>query len=199
MTLTLQTAPTEEPISLTEAKLHCRVFVDDENALITSLIIAARQHVEAFTHRALVTQSWDYKVDGFPCDGQPIWLPLAPLLASSPGTAPVVTYTDQNGDSQTWASSYYTVDAPTGPYPRKGRIFLNYGQVYPMARSIQNAVQVRFSCGYGAAAAVPDAIKAGMKLLIAHWYANREAVNVGNIVTPIPQTIDALLWPFKSF
>lgn len=199
MSVYIATAPAEEPLSLAEAKAHCSVFHDDDNALITSLIVTARMHAESYTHRAFITQAWDLKGDGFPCSGEAIWFPKAPLLASSPGTAPVVTYTDTNGDSQTWSSSLYTVDAPTGPHARQGRIFLNYGQFYPSTRAIENAVSIRFSCGYGAAAAVPDGIKAAMKLLIGHWYANREPVIVGSIASAIPTTVDALLWPFKSF
>ena len=197
MTLTLQTAPTEEPVSLVEAKLHCRVFVDDENALIEALIEAARMHCESYTQLAFVTQAWDYKLDGFPCGA--LWLPKAPLLASSPGTAPVVTYTDTDGATQTFSSSLYTVDAPSGPHARQGRLFLNYQQVWPSTRAIEHAVAVRFSCGYGAASAVPDGIKAAMKLLISHWFNTREPVNTGNIATTIPQTVDQLLWPYKSF
>jgi uncharacterized phiE125 gp8 family phage protein len=61
-------------------------------------------------------------------------------------------------------------------------------------------VTVRFVAGYGAtAAAVPFGLKAAIKMLVAHWYARREPVNIGNLVTPIPLTIDSLLWPYKSF
>lgn len=196
MTLTLVTAPTTEPVSPLEAKAYLNVFHDDDNALISALIVAARQHVENFTHRALITQTWDYKFDGFPCSEDAIWLPIAPLLTS---TAPVVTYTDSAGDSQTWSTSYYTVDAPSGPHARKGRIFLNYGQVYPTARSIENAVTVRFLCGYGEASAVPEPIKAAMKLLVSHWYTNRDVGAVGTSVGAMPHSVEALLWPFKSF
>ena len=110
-----------------------------------------------------------------------------------------MTYTDTAGASQTWASTNYTVDAPSGPWARMGRLFLNYQVIYPQARLIDHAVNVRFVCGYGAASSVPMAIKAAMKLLIGHWYANRESVNVGNLVTAYPQSVDAMLWPFKSF
>ncbi len=195
MTLTLVTAPSVEPLTLAEAKAHLRVFVDDENTLIESLIVAARVHVENFTHRALISQVWDLKLDGFSCDE--IYLPMAPLLTATP---PVVTYTDQNGDSQTWSSSYYTVDAPAGPHARKGRIFRNYQQIYPITRRIQNAVSIRFYAGYGTtAASVPEPLKAAMKLLIGHWYRSREAVVTGTIVSVVPQTVNELLWPFKSF
>jgi len=194
MTLTLVTAPTEEPITLDEATAHLRVDATDEDDVIGSLIEAARQHVENFTHRRLITQTWDLKLDGFPSGD--IELPLAPLLTS---TAPVVTYTDSAGAAQTWASSNYTVDAPSGPWARRGRLFLNYGILYPSTRSIDQAVAIRFLCGYGGPASVPESIKQAMKLLIGHWYANREAVNVGNITGEYPQAVDALLWPFKSF
>ena len=32
-----------------------------------------------------------------------------------------------------------------------------------------------------------------MHLLIGHWYANREAVNVGNIVSELPFAVETLL------
>jgi uncharacterized phiE125 gp8 family phage protein len=195
MTLTQVTAPATEPVTVDDAKLHLRISHADDDALIESLIVAARQHVESFTHRALITQVWDLKLDEFPSSDESIWFPKAPLLTS---TAPVVTYTDAAGDSQTWSSSYYTVDAPSGPHARRGRIFLNYGQTYPGTRVIDHAVSIRFYCGYGSATAVPEPIKAAMKLLMGHWFTNREAVSA-NALAPVPQSVDALLWPFKSF
>lgn len=36
-------------------------------------------------------------------------------------------------------------------------------------------------------------IWAAMLLLIGHWYANREAVNVGNITSELPLGVEALL------
>lgn len=196
MTLTLQTAPTAEPFELTEAKAFLRVFHTDEDDLIESLIVAARQHAEAYTGRSFIATVWDAKGCSFPCHGEPMWLERAPLLTSP---APVVTYTDTAGVSQTWSSSLYTVDAPAGPWARRGRIFLNYGESYPSVRYIENAVTIRYSAGYGTAAtAVPDGIKTAMKMLIAHWYRNREAVVTGTITATIPMAVDAMLWPFKS-
>jgi uncharacterized phiE125 gp8 family phage protein len=40
---------------------------------------------------------------------------------------------------------------------------------------------------------VPESVKVAMKLLVGHWYENRETVNIGNITTPLDFTVKALL------
>lgn len=44
-----------------------------------------------------------------------------------------------------------------------------------------------------------DDVKAAMLLLIGHWYANREAVNIGNITTEVPFAVEALLQPYRIY
>ncbi|HCJ6320165.1 TPA: phage gp6-like head-tail connector protein [Citrobacter sedlakii] len=44
-----------------------------------------------------------------------------------------------------------------------------------------------------------DDVKAAMLLLIGHWYANREAVNIGNITSEIPFAVEALLQPYRIY
>lgn len=196
MSLYLVTAPTAEPVSVAEAKLHVRQDDADDDELIRSLIVAAREYTENFTRRALMTQTWDLKLDTFPyCDE--IWLPKAPAVSVTS-----ITYVDNDGVTQTWSTSAYTTDFPTGPHARQGRIVRAYQQTYPQTRMVVNAVAVRFVCGYGAAAAVPAGIKQAMKLLIGHWYENREAVLTEARMTfplPTPMAVDSLLWPFKAF
>src|SRR3954453_3955872 len=113
MALFQVTAPSTEPISTADAQLQCRVDASDEDALIDALVKAAREHVETFTHRALITQTWDLKLDAFPCTGE-IWLPKPPVASVTS-----ITYLDTTGVSQTWASSNYRTDLPSGPWARK--------------------------------------------------------------------------------
>lgn len=193
MALFLVTAPAQEPLSLDEVKDHLRVDVADEDGLIASLLTAARQHVEAFTKRALVTQTWDLKLCGFTDpdyyqDGA-LWLPFPPVSSVTS-----ISYVDTNGATQTWAAANYTTDLTTGPHARRARIALAYGISFPSVRAVLNNVTVRFVCGYGDPDAVPDGIRAAMKLLVGQWYAAREPSPV-----TVPTTVDALLWPFRAF
>lgn len=194
MSLTLVTAPAAEPIDLAEAKLHLRVDHTDDDTLIDGLIVAARQYAEMVTRRALVTQTWDWKMDAYPAS--PFLVPLPPLQSVTS-----ITYTDTNGSAQSWATTEYDVDAPAGDFADFGRIALGYGVSYPSTRGELNAVTIRFVAGYGLAAAVPQQIKQAMYLLIGHLYENRETVIVtgrGELIGQMPMGTDFLLWPFRA-
>lgn len=189
MPLVLQTAPTSEPVTTAEAKTHLRVTTSDDDTYIGTLITVARKHVETITGRALINQTWDYFLDNFP-PGDKIVIPL-PRLSSVTS----VKYTDKDNVQTVFSSGSYIVDTNNEP----GQIVLAYGESWPTftPRPI-NAVEIRFVAGYGSGAAnVPEGVKQAMLLLIAHWYENREPINIGNIVTEIPETANALLWPYR--
>jgi len=165
------------------------------NPELVRWISAARQYVETFTQRKLITQTWALKLNGFPCGD--LVLPFSPVSSVTS-----VTYVDTAGATQTWPADAtgYTTDLPTGPEAAPARVRPSYQVIYPQTRADINAVTVTFVAGYGAAAsAVPAGIRSAMLLLIAHWDRNREAVNVGNIVNILPLGVDSLLWPYKLF
>lgn len=188
MGLTLLTPPTTEPLSIDEAKLHLREDSTSQDTLIQSLIIASRDFAERFTRRALAKQTWRLSIDEFPCNGV-IRLPMPPLLAVSS-----VKYTDTSGAEVTLDPTKYVVDLASLP----GKIDRAYLATWPITRRQPNAVRIEFDCGYSESpAAIPEGIKAAMKLLIGTWYENRESVNVGNIVTKIPHAVESLLWMYR--
>lgn len=185
---TLTTSPGDEPLSLAEVKTHLRVEFNDDDADILALISAAREHIESVTRRAMITQTWQAKLDAFPGFEGVIELPKGPLQSVTS-----IAYIDDNGDSQTLASSKYIVDTVSVP----PRITPAYGLYWPVTRNIINAVTITFVTGHGDDKTnVPSALIHAMKLLIGHWYENREATAPVSL-SDIPAGVDALIAPYK--
>jgi uncharacterized phiE125 gp8 family phage protein len=193
MALSLVTPVTAEPLTLDEAKAQCKVEVTTDDDLFLGLIAAARQFCEAFTHRALPPQTWDLGLcGGFPCGA--IEVPRPPVTAIVS-----VTYVDGNGITQTLTpTTQYVTILPAGPMAMPARIMPAYGVAWPTTRCIDNAVTVRFTAGYTSDTnPTPDAMKLAMKMLIGHWYANREAVVLSGLSQTVSLAAESLLWPYK--
>lgn len=165
----LITGPASEPVSLDEAKAQCRVSGTDEDSYLTALIAVAREKVEIDSERALISQTRRMWLDEFPtCGYQIVDIPLKPLTALTS-----VQYIDTEGNWQTFSSTKYVADLVSSP----SRIQPVYGQIWPLTLPLTpNAVKITFTCGAASAAAVPAMAKHAMKLLIGHWFENREAV-----------------------
>lgn len=193
MALSLITGPAIEPVTLEEAKAHCRVDTSDDDGLLADLVIAATRHCERFTHRRFISQVLEDRRDAAPCS---VWeSPTAPVLSITS-----VSYVDTAGATQAWSSTLYRTDLPAGATAGPARLTPIFAGSWPQTQAVINAFTVRFVAGYGTtAASVPYDIKAAIKLMVGHLYANREAVNVGNIVTPLPLAVESLLWPYKYF
>lgn len=192
MRIKLVTPPASEPVSLDEAKSQLRVDGDDENDFITGLITAAREHVEQTARRSLITQTWRLNLDAWPCGpstgsgrGDEIELPKPPLQSVTS-----VVYKDSVGAQTTLSTAAYIVDTDSEP----GRIVLAYGQSWPsLTLYPANPIQITYVTGYGAAADVPAWAKQAIKLIIGHWYENREDTIAGTIIKGIPLGADSLI------
>lgn len=203
MSLTLVAAPAAEPVSLAEAKAHCRVTSPDEDGLIGGYLMAARVHAEGYTRRAFVTQSWDLALDG--CwprqvsagSGRSCYrieLPKAPVQSVTS-----IKYTDMAGALQTLAADQYRV-ARINQERAEAYVEPAYGIAWPGVRQQSETIVVRFVCGYEPELnPFPDPLRQAILLLVGHWYENREAVNVGNIVNEMPLAVEALLFPYRLF
>lgn len=181
-------APAEEPITLTEAKLHLRVTGTAEDTLITSLIQAARERCEDVTMRSLVTRTYDAYLDCWPECGS-VMLPYPPAASIVS-----VKYTDSTGTQGTMDSlDYYLAVA-------RGQLVLGYGKSWPTAvLQPKEAIVIRYTAGYGAASAVPAWAKHAMKLLIGHWYMNREEVTTGTVGHQLPEAAATILRANRAF
>lgn len=185
-------------VSVERAKLRLRVDenedeedgFDDED--LELLIQAATGVVEKSTGRTLRPTSFELRTDEWP-GVAPICLPAYPIR-----DVEEVVYLDEAGSEQPVdADDWYwdlteeggdlrLVDTFSGPalYDRPG------------------SVRVRFSAGYdvsGESGSGDDPelrltaeVELAVLFLVAHWYASREPVNVGNVVAKVPDTFELI-------
>ena len=181
MALVQVTAPTSEPVSLADAKLHVGVATDDSDAYIASLVKAAREWAETYTRRSMLTTTWRQTLSCWPSDGV-IELHRPPLQSVTS-----VTYYDTDGDSTTLATSH------TDSEP--GRVLRGYGITWPALRTdgVAAPATVTYIAGHSAAASVPGSTIHAIKMLVGHWFENREEIITGAVATKIPMAARALL------
>ncbi len=162
-----------------------------EDWFLNLLIRSARNAAESICRRALITQTWDMYLDHFPAWEQYIPMPTAQSIDS-------VSYVDTNGVTQTLDPSLYHVDLNSQP----ARITPAFGLIWPVTRWQTNAVTIRFTCGYGASADVPDGIRSWMLMRINTLWNNRAQIEVNTRITMIAlpsEFMDGLLDNFKAF
>lgn len=192
----IATEPAAEPVLKDDFKLHRRLAIDAAGAVaydyeddtIDGFILSSRKWVEHITGRALITQTWDMYLQWWP-SGDFIEIGKPPLQSVT-----YVKYTDSNDVVTTWSPDEYSVDTDSDP----GRIVLNYGCSWPdFTPHPKNPINIRFVAGYGAAGSnvEPDIILA-IKLLVGHYYINREnsyAAGVNMDIKEIPMGVMSLL------
>lgn len=155
MPAVLLTAPAAEPLGLAEAKAFLRLEHDAEDALVASLIAAARLHVEKATRLVLVAQRWRLDVRP-PRDGAPIRLKPRPVrevegvrLRARDGTLTVLAPAAWRFD---WASETLTLLAA------------------PVAADM---IEIDIAAGYGPPADVPESLRLALRRLVADGFARR--------------------------
>jgi uncharacterized phiE125 gp8 family phage protein len=189
MPLILTAGPAAEPVSLQEAKAHCRIDGDAEDTLLASLILAARLHVERALDLALITQSWSLYLDRWP-DGPAVELPLAPVA----GVTAVRLYSPTDS-FVTLDPALFVLDLAS----KRARLVRRDAQSWPLPGRSANGIEIAFTAGYGAAAdAVPMPVRLAIKMLVAHWYEAREPVSFAETPSTVPASVTSLLHPYRE-
>ena len=153
---TLVTGPTEEPLTLEEAKKHARSdAIADEDDLFDSWVRASREDAEQYLGRGLFTQTWKLVLDDF---FDVIWLPMAAPLQSVSS----VQYYAEDGTLTVLATSYYDLDTTSEP----GRIVRKPNQVWPPLQSDRlGRVVITYVVGWSAIGSIPQRMKDGIAVL----------------------------------
>lgn len=164
-------------LSLADAKSHLRVDGSDEDALITALAQAAHNVVSEAIGRVLTEETWTVSVARVSGD---LVLPVRPVL-----TVEGIAYFDLNDDVQAaTVSDFYLFRHPDRPSLRP-----KDGKAWPGLRRRDDALTVTLTAGMSE---IPEELISAMKLLVGHWYQNREAVAESSN-GEVPMAVDMIL------
>lgn len=150
--------------TMEDVKLHLRIDTADEDPLINSLLASAIDHFEQSTRRVIQTRSIVETLDALP-SSRVIFLSKGPVISVQS-----ITVRTETGTSTISSSDYITM---TGQTETKPLIAFKTSANLPTPDSYPGAVTVSYTAG---TTTVPDSIGAAIKLLVGHWYENRQAV-----------------------
>lgn len=187
MSLILTSAPVLEPVTVSEAKAHLRLDGAAEDALIASLILTSRLHVEAALGLALITQGWRLTLDRWPNGA--VRFPLRPIQSVTS-----VSVRAADATPAIMPPEDYLLDG----HALKPRLIARDGK-WPEPGLGAGGIEIAFAAGLGDAAAdVPEPIRHAILLLVAHWYEHRDPLEVGSARAAIPAAVSDLLKPYHE-
>lgn len=201
MGLKVITPATLEPVTVAECKLQCHVDSGDTtwDTHFPLLIAAARQKAENYMGAAIMARELEQTLDEFPeadirLERPPAWTPDVPQACPLAITS--VKYIDEAGVEQTVAGTNYTLDTSVWPFFLLPAVDVDW----PSPRAQANAVAVRYTVGYDAAAKVPGDLRAWLLMTVAFLFAQRETMVLDGKIAEIPSRyVDAMLDPYRVF
>lgn len=173
--------PASEPVSLAEAKLFLRIDHAEEDALLATLIAAAREAVERACGCALIARRVRESLD--------IWRREAKhgaVLGLGPvsGVAAVRLLADNGTESVIGPERYRLEGARDRPR-------LVFAAGLPAALRAVGGIEIDYDCGFAAdAAGLPAALRLATLEIVASLYE----VRAGD--APLPEIARALMRPF---
>lgn len=164
------TNPTKLPIDRNAVKDHLRIE-RDETAYdddLDELIHTAAELVESECHVTLVSTQLRAKWDCPPCEI--VRLPMWPITSVD-----AVKYLDTDGTLQTLSTSLYRTELVQCPATVRPAINEDWPSIQTDAI---DGFRVEVTAGYSTAGTVPRIYRQMIKLLVGHWFKNREAAMV---------------------
>lgn len=177
------TTPITLPVDRNLVKDHLRIE-RDETAYdddLDELIRAAAEMVEGECHVTLVSTQYRIKWDCPPCDV--VRLPVWPVISVD-----AIKYLDSGGTLTTLDAAEYRTELVQCPATVRPAISTSWPST--QADAI-DGFRVEVTAGYATNGNVPRIYRHMIKLLVGHWFKNREAVMTGAPM-PVPMAWDAL-------
>jgi uncharacterized phiE125 gp8 family phage protein len=186
MIVTTLVPPVAEPVGLAEAKEYLRISGDGEDALVATLIAAARARIEDITAVAMISRTLRVALDGWPrelASERTLRLPVRPAaelvavrILDFEGAATVVTDRFELGLGRSARLAW-----TEGGFPAPGRR--------------AGGIEIDYVAGFGESAAdVAEGLRLAVKRLAAHAYHARDAETIAG---PLPEDVAGLIAPWR--
>ncbi|HCO90506.1 MAG TPA: hypothetical protein DIT40_05990 [Alphaproteobacteria bacterium] len=181
-------------IDLADAKAYLRILEDDFDAEIGIAIRAASAYLdlddEGFggLSSPVAPQTWRVYGSGF--NPTVLRLPFARIRSVTS-----VQYTAPDGTTGT---------VPGGDYDliRIGRAYhirIEPGAAWPATRSEPGSVRIDLEAGFEDVDSIPEDIKAAARLLIGHFFENRDGGSAGKVSDDVMSAVDSLTRRYRPF
>lgn len=178
----LVTAPAVQPITVDECRAHLRIDFGDDDDVVQALVAAAISHLDGWSGilgRCLITQVWAQDFAGW--GRGELRLPFPDVCHVE------ITYIDENGIDRPLPPECFFLRHDCG-----GSYILIAGGRPALSSVHPFPITISMTAGYGANAAdVPASIRHALKMLVGHWYENREATSEKE-TKPVPMAFNAL-------
>jgi len=175
-------AASVSPVTLAEAKAHLRVDTTDEDTLISGLLDAANATVQEMTGRTLAAETWALTLASVSGD---LLLPKSPVTGLT-----AIDYFAPDGTASSSLLSDFDLLIDTDQAVVRPKI----GAVWPVTQTRPDAITITFTAGYGT---LPAPLRIAILMLVAHWFENREAVNIGHLASDLPLAATSLIDDFR--
>jgi uncharacterized phiE125 gp8 family phage protein len=178
------TQPTREPVTFDECAEHLRIDSLEDVELVSQLISVAREIIDGLTGRASMRA--EYRMTQSAFNGCVILIYRTPLVSVES-----IKYYDEANELQTMsADDYFVIDSQ-----EPGMVQIT-GEI-PTIFDRPDAIQIEFTAGASQPKDVSPIHRHVIKMMVHHLYEQREFINVGNIVTTMPLTMNMMVEQIK--
>lgn len=183
--ITRLTEPTVEPVPLDEMKAHLAVEDTLRDDLIRAYTMAAISYVEQHCNLALAQAQYAVRLPA--STRHPLTIPVWPITSVD-----AVAFEGESPETEVDAAAYALL-----PW-RPSRI-VGSAAAWPSVPDGATALRITVTAGWPGDGNSPEgwsgpaSLKQALKLLVGHWFANRETIVVGTGAAELPFAVKALL------
>jgi len=178
----------DEPVTVHQAKQNSNITHDLDDQLIDALTSTVREYVERDIGYITTQQQYIGYLGKFE---NIIKIPLRPIISIDE-----IKYFDADGVEQTLEPSLYQfsgvgIEPVLCPAPNNSWPQVQEGRL--------QAITITMTAGHATRDLVPHTLKQAIKLLVSHFYENRESTTQGINVVEMPQGYEFLVQSFRKY